>query len=209
MVGRIRKQLGAKVKEATAGRRRTDVLAGIAADLRLHLPVPADAAAALAEEGPLTEELQGLASGTALAFVLRPAGYALVPKPGAGGYDLQIVAVKNAQEIWPVGLPAEDRRRELLPVLSEVIEVQIDKGTLLTNALAAIGGRVKAPFLIDHNALAAEGVELDKVTVQLPARKLNYSIILNSLLGQARLVYEVRTDEAGQPFLWITTFRRP
>ena len=56
-------------------------------------------------------------------------------------------------------------------------------------------------------ALAAEGVELEKATVQLPARKLNYSIILRSLLGQARLVFEVRTAEAGQPSLWITTFR--
>ncbi len=208
-VGRLRKQLGAKVKDQTTGRRRTEVITRIAADLKLNLPIPADAANALAEEGPLTEELQGLASGTVLSFVLRPAGYALVPRPAAGGYELRIMSVKNAQEIWPVGLPAEDRRHKVLPVLSEVIEVQIDKGTPFTQALSAIQGRVNVPFLMDLNALAAEGIDPNKVTVQLPARRLNYSIILTSLLGQARLVYELRTDEAGQPFLWITTFRRP
>ncbi len=208
MIARIRKDLSQRVEDATAGQRRSDVLSKITGGLRVRTTVAPGVSNSLDNAGLLAEELQGVASGTALAYVLRPAGLALVPRAASSGYELQVVAAKGVSEIWPVGLPAEDRRRELLPTLSEVIEVEIDKGTELTKALAAIQGRLKVPFLVDHNSLAAEGIDLDKATVQLPARKLNYSIILGSLLGQARLVYELRSDEAGQPFIWITTFRR-
>lgn len=208
VVGEIRKDLAAEVNFETAGLRRTELLAKIARELNLDLTVAPGTGEALQRAGAVREELKGVAAGTALAYILRPAGFALVPRPAAGGYQLHVMAARDAEEIWPVGLPAEDKRRQVLPVLSEVIEVEIEKGTQLTAALSAIQGRLKVPFLADHNALAAEGIDITSATVQLPARKLNYSIILRTLLGQARLVYEVRTDEAGAPFIWITTLRR-
>ncbi len=207
VVADIRKSLAQEVDFPTAGLRRSQVLAKIAAGLPLRVNVAPGTGEALERAGALAEELQGMASGTALAYLIRPAGLALVPRAAGGRYELHVIAARDAEEIWPVGLSAEDRRREILPVLAEVIEVEIDKGTSLTAAMTAIQGRLKVPFLADHNALAAEGIDLTKATVQLPARKLNYSIILRTLLGQARLVYEVRTDEAGAPFIWITTLR--
>ena len=206
-VAEIRRDLAAKIEFETAGMRRTELLAKLAREANLHLTVAQGTGEALQRAGVADEELKGMAVGMALAYVLRPAGLALVPKPAAGGYQLHVMPARDAEEIWPVGLPAEDRRRQVLPILSEVIEVEIAKDTALTAALTAIQGRLKVPFLVDHNALAAEGIDVSKATVYLPARKLNYSIILRTLLGQARLVYEVRTDEAGAPFIWITTLR--
>lgn len=207
VVSELRRTLAAKVDFDTTGMRRTEFVSKLADELNLDLTMAPGASEALQRAGSIDEDLKGVAAGTALAYALRPAGIALVPRPAGRGYQLHVMAVRDAEEIWPVGLPAEDKRRQVLPILNEVIEVEIAKGTPLPNALAALKGRLKVPFLVDHNALAADGIDVSRATVYLPARKLNYSLILRTLLGQARLVYEVRTDEAGAPFIWITTLR--
>ena len=45
-------------------------------------------------------------------------------------------------------------------------------------------------------------------TVDLPPKKTFYKKILDLLLFQKKLVAEVRTDEAGSAFLWITSAKR-
>ncbi len=163
---------------------------------------------ALSEAGPVTEELRGLSTGTALACVLRPAGLALVPRANArGGVSFEIVSARGAKQLWPVGFSAEDKRQKVLPALFEVIEVQIEKGTSLTDAIDAVVKRLEVPLLVDQNAAAAEGVDMKTATAFLPAAKLSYSVILRKLLGQNKLKYELRTDEGGHPFLWVTSYR--
>jgi len=61
--------------------------------------------------------------------------------------------------------------------------------------------------LIDHNALARQGIDPAKAAVTLPRSKTTYSLALRKLLFQAKLKYEVRCDEADKPFLWISTVK--
>ena len=73
--------------------------------------------------------------------------------------------------------------------------------------MQAIGARLKVPLLLDHNALARYGIEPDKVNVSVPRGKTTHSLILQKILFQARLKSELRVDEAGTPFLWITSLK--
>ena len=43
--------------------------------------------------------------------------------------------------------------------------------------------------------------------VTLPRSRTTYSLALKKLLFQAGLKFEVRVDEAGTPFLWISTIK--
>ena len=76
--------------------------------------------------------------------------------------------------------------------------------------LAAIQQRVNLPFLLDHNSLARQNIDATQAIVSFPNRSTlhSYRKILDSILFKAKLKSELRVDEAGKPFLWITTARR-
>jgi hypothetical protein len=73
--------------------------------------------------------------------------------------------------------------------------------------MAAIEGRLNVPFLYDHNNMARDRIEPSQINVSLPAGRTFYNKILRQLLFQAKLKADLRADEAGKPFLWITTIR--
>ncbi len=161
----------------------------------------------LSGEAPLDVELRGVATGTALAYTLGLGGLALEPREVGGRPSLAVVTPTTGRGSWPIGMPADSKRRELAPNLYSFINVEIEKGTKLATALPAIGGKLEIPLLIDHNSLAKAGIDLTKTEVFIPPRRSTLGLILNSVLGQAKLKYELRTDDGGDPFLWITTFR--
>lgn len=203
----VRGDLKAAVDTSTAGIDRNEVLAALKRKLTLPLELSPGVEAALTTAGPIAEELKGMSTGSALAALLRPAGLALVPRKGPRGLGYVVVKPVAGGEVWPVGFASDERSQQLLPVLFESIEVEIAKNPL-SDVLAAVGPRLGAPLLVDHNSLAYHNIDLEKTEVSLPAKKLPYSLILRKLLGQAKLVYEVRVDEAGKPFVWVTAFER-
>jgi hypothetical protein len=169
-------------------------------------PLAVDRAAAGAVDSiKIGEQLEGLSTGTALAVAVRPAGLVLEPQRGARGVAYR-VGKSTGGEFWPIGWKPEKRNVEILPKLFEMTDVEIND-TLLPEALSAIGRLIEAPLLLDQNAMALHGIEPAKIKINLPAKKLSYSLILQKVLFQARLKSELRTDDAGKPFLWITTVK--
>ncbi|HET6881985.1 MAG TPA: hypothetical protein VFI31_17595 [Pirellulales bacterium] len=164
--------------------------------------------ARLAGAEPIGEELQGLSSGTAMAYALRSEGLGLVPQFGEGK-KLQYALVKpdGKQTTWPVGWPLEDRKpKDIVPALFETLNAEIDD-IPLTEAMEAIAGRLKVVVLYDHYALARQGIELAKLQAKFPSSKTWYSKIVDRLLHQSGLKGEWRLDDAGKPLLWVTTLR--
>ena len=150
--------------------------------------------------------LEGVASGTALAAIARPAGGALVPRFVDGNLELQLTAAKEGIQSWPIGWPpGEKDEGKIIPPLFEFIKVEIDN-TPAEEALAAIQARLKTPFLYDHNNMARDRIDLAK-KVKVPAGKTFYKKILDQVLFQAGLKCEVRLDDAGKPLVWITTLK--
>lgn len=169
-------------------------------------PISLDPAAAKAlADARVADELQGVAIGTALAAATRPLGLALVPERGSRGIAYR-VGKPTGSEYWPIGWKLEKRNFEVLPKLYELTDVEIND-TPLPEALAEIGKLIETPLLLDYNAMALHGVEPAKVKINLPAKKLSYSQILQKVLFQARLKPELRTDDAGKPIMWITTIK--
>jgi hypothetical protein len=155
----------------------------------------------------VTEELNGLSSGTALAAILRPAGLVLEPErlPG-GAMRYRVRKAQAGREAWPVGWKPHDERSQVLPLLFEHLNVEI-KELPVSEAAGSIQGRLKVPFLYDQNAMALHGVDPTKVEADVPSKRMTYSQVLGKILLQAKLQYELRVDEADKPFLWITTIK--
>jgi hypothetical protein len=201
----VAKALSPAVGFSTKGKPRDQVVRQLASTLQ-PAPTVSDGAWGVLGNDPVAEELSELSCGTALAYVLRLAELCLVPRSAGEQVAYAIVPADQSIQGWPVGWPAEKPAREVVPLLFEFLNVEI-KGVAASTAMEAIVGRLKVPLLVDHAALGRYGIDPAKVMVTLPTGRSTYSLILQKTLFQARLKFELRLDDAGKPFLWITTIK--
>lgn len=194
---------------STKGVARPEALIAFLERRTLQLTAARNDLRALDPDDKIEEELKDVSAGTALACLLRPAGLGLVPQRGKSG-SLEYVVAKPAagEPVWPVGFPAEDQRKEKLPKLFEFFNVEIDEAAL-SDVLPALEKRLEVPFLVDHNGLALEDIDPAQVNVSLPSKRTTFGIALKKVVQQAKLKSELRLDEAGNPFIWITPYRSP
>ncbi|MGA2257999.1 MAG: hypothetical protein ABSG53_25320 [Thermoguttaceae bacterium] len=199
---KVNSDLSKAVGFSTKGMTRSEAVNKIAGRLGLTLKIEDGLADG---DDKIDEELTEFSSGTALACVLRPIGSCMVPR--ASGETLSY-AVKKAQldqEIWPVGWPAESAQK-VLPALYEFHNVNVS-GVTAAKLLEVVGKQVNAAVLYDHNALARHGIEPNKTAVSHPQQRTTYSVALRKMLGKIGLKFEVRVDEAGKPFLWVSSLK--
>jgi hypothetical protein len=202
----VHEALAVPVQGPTLGKQPRQVAKQIADRLTLKFITDTVGQQALATDEVVADELEGLSSGTALAAILRPLGLVMFPEKQGEEIRLRISDSRTAKEHWPVGWPPKGNPSETLPELFKFLTIEIEK-TPLSETLTAIGGRVKAPLLFDHNSLAREKVDL-ATKVSFPMASTFYGRALDRLLFQAKLKSEIRVDEAGKPFLWITTLKQ-
>ncbi|HWA97409.1 MAG TPA: hypothetical protein VG713_02910, partial [Pirellulales bacterium] len=174
----------------------------------LAYPLLADPAArqAIASAGVVEDELKGLATGTAIAAVLRSAGLVFVPRMNDRRQIEYLVAASTGGESWPVGWTPTRPERDLLPGMVELANVEIDD-IAASQVVDAIAGRLEVPVLYDRVALARWGIDPSKAQVTIPGSKSMYAIALRKSLFIAGLKYELRVDDAEKPMLWITSLK--
>ncbi|MEN1681414.1 MAG: hypothetical protein AAGJ46_17670 [Planctomycetota bacterium] len=197
-------ELSKPLGRSTKGKAPADIIAAAREVLRTPIDPSRTATSRLRAGSPLDAELRELTVGAALAITLAREGLALVPnKPRGGDVVLRVEPIAEGQEAWPVGYPVKGPPRNTAPDIMQTIAVEID-GFSLAEATAAIVPRLKTPVVWDTAALARRGIDPAKIQVKLPRVRLSYKRILEKLLFQARLSGQLRTDEAGKPFYWIT-----
>jgi hypothetical protein len=182
------------------------------------IEVDTAAANVLRAAKPIPDELRGLTAGTALAMMLRRDGMVLRPEKSRGQpVTIYVVAARadalradtagkvgdDQIENWPIGWQPQQTPGRTAPGLFEVRNAEIG-GYTLAETLAALQPRIKVPYFFDHAALAAKRIEPDAIQVQLARTRTSYKRIIDRVLAQAHLHSQVRVDEAGTPFLWIT-----
>jgi hypothetical protein len=199
-----RQSLAAPVGFATKGMSAAKALEQICAGLKAKVTVEPAIERAIAADEPVRDELEDVASGTALAAIVRPAGGVLIPHYADGNLELQLTATKEVGDSWPIGWPpGEKDEGKIIPALFEFIKVEI-VDTPAKEAIDAIQVRLKTPFLYDYNNMARNRIDLAK-KVKMPAGKTFYKKILDHVLFQAGLKCEIRLDDAGKPIVWVTT----
>jgi hypothetical protein len=183
---------------------------------------------------PAADELKDLAAGTGLAMMLRPNELVMRPQKSRGepvvfrvGSDLSTAAATTQDRAttvppatslrqeragktddesiqhWPIGWEPHETPGRTAPSLFEVRNAEID-GFSLTETLAEIGRRIKIPMYIDRAALAAHGIDPSQVQVRLAKTRTSYKRVIDRAAAHARMHSQVRVDEAGNAFLWIS-----
>ena len=215
---KVIKDLAAPVGFSTAGSARRDVIEKIARKLSFPLrfedpllPSPktgeGPGVRAASGDDKVEDELSDLSCGTALACLLRPDGYCLVPQLAGNQIKYSVMKVQsNIKEIWPVGRKPDGPPPEVLPGLFEFLNVNVQNIPAPT-VLDAIGKRLKTPVLYDRAALSKYKIDPAKAMVSFPRTRTNYSMALEKMLFPAGLEIEIRVDEAGTVFLWVTSVK--
>lgn len=153
---------------------------------------------------PVSDEVDDLSCGTALAIVLHNAGLALRPEKTPGQpVMLKIVSLESTADAWPIGWESPASPRETAPTLFEFLNVEIE-GYTLQEAVDALAPRIKLPIFWNRAALAKYKIDPAKLQVHIPKTRTFYKRILDRALAQGRLTAQLRVDEAGTAFLWIT-----
>ena len=202
------KVLAQPVGFETKGQPRKKVLHGITKSLDARVAIPTEILDALDKDDLVQEELKDVSKGTALAYVLRYIGYCFTleaPRKTQIRQDftVRISTGENVtSKIFPIGFLPEKH----LPSLSERFTANID-GASLGKILQAMSQRLNLPILYDYNSMAGAGIDPATIIVKQRPVKISYDNLFDMLLGRADLQKELRIDEAGNPFLWITTKR--
>lgn len=207
MLAQARTELRRPLRAKTKGVLLSELIERVARTVEHPIQLAAADRRELARAGACDDELTGLSCGTALAAMLRPAGLAFAPtRDPQGQLAYRVFPPTSDAEIWPIGWPAEERRRELAPKLFEFLNVEVHDVSV-ADAVEAVRTRLDIPLLYDHNALARHGIDPAATPAALPAKRTSYSLALQRLLFQARLKVELRIDEAGRPFFWVTSIK--
>jgi hypothetical protein len=139
-------------------------------------------------------------------MALRSAGLALVPEqPSGKPFVVRIVRVAPNQFSWPVGWKSDKAPRQTAPAMYRTTTIEISKYTL-EQALEALGPHMGVPLIVDDYSISRFNPDFIKTEVKFPKRKTYIRRAVDAILGQARVSGELRVDEAGQPFYWITKF---
>ena len=206
----LTERLESPINRATQGQSVREVFKSIRSAARVEITLTSRAkrrlSQASARNDVFDDELNGLSTGTSLAAFLRPYGLVAVPEVEDESSEfprLVVYDVRDAEQTWPVGWPRDTQPHKLVPKLHEFLEVEIDE-VPIADVLHSIQGRLEIPFLHDHNGMARKQIDPATTLVSYPAKKTFYSKMIKNVLFQAKLKYEMRVDEAGHPFLWIS-----
>jgi hypothetical protein len=198
--------LSAEVTESTKGAPPQPMLDALSRGLSVPVSVDTVAHAALGRAKPLSVELKGMTLGTSAALALRTAGIALLPEqPPGKPFVVRVVLIEPNQMYWPVGWKPEKTPRQLSPPMYRFTTIEIT-GHKLPQALAALAPHLGLPLIYDEHVMAREQIDITKVEVKFPNRRTYIRRAVDNVLSQARLSGEVRVDEAGRPFYWVTRF---
>ena len=202
---KLRAGLARPIGFSTVDMARSDAVEKIGR--QLSVPLTLEGGLAGGDE-KIDEDLSTLSCGTVLACILRPIGFCMVPRQAGEALACSVAKARLDQEVWPIGwaLPPKKPGPEVLPALFELRNVNVENVSA-ADVLRAIGRQIKVPILLDHNAMARHGIDPAKALVKHPQKRTNYSVALRKMLFQAGLKFELRLDEAGTPFLWVSTVK--
>lgn len=153
------------------------------------------------------QEVEGFTKGTALAITLNNLGLGFRPlRTPVGGIELAIEPLEGSAVLWPIGWELKNLRTETAPRLFEMVPVELED-VRLVDVLHAVSVKTEIPVVYDDYRIAKYKIDLENLKVSYPARRTAWFIVLRGVTNPARLSHELRIDERGRPFLWISTLK--
>jgi hypothetical protein len=198
--------LAKPVSEATLDAEPRELFAVLTRETRLPVAGDITVKAKIRDAAPFRSQMKGLSLGTTLAALLRNSGLQLTPDThGPAPLTLRVKRIDPTLEAWPVGWAPIGGPRQIAPAMYRVTNIEVANFTL-DKALAALAPHLGVPIVLDQYVIAQRKIDLTTVKVKVPRTKTYPRHALDRVLAQGRLAGELRVDELGVPFYWVTQF---
>lgn len=205
-VERTHDRLKAIVTSSTKGKTVRDVIATAAKSAKLPLKFDLAATQPISKS-KVPDEWQDFSAGTVIAAALRPLELVIVPRSVGGRVEL-FVTKDTVKESWPVGWKSKIKPDELIPKYFESLPIDIEK-TPIEDVTTAIEQRLETPIRYDRALLGVLEMHPESTLVSYTSDRAMYVRILKIGLFRAGMKHEIRVDERGKPFLWVSPLRLP
>ena len=199
--------LAAKVVRNPAGLELSEALvaAGLPASLPLRMtPAALEQLKRDVTRRPAPDGLAGLSRGTVIAILLNEAGLGFRPgRTPEGSLELRVSPASKETAAWPIGWPLEKPPITSMPKFVEIVPVEFSDVKLM-DVIHAISVQTELPILIDHRRAFEANVQIGELKVNQEYRKMTWSGLLDRVTFP-NLMRELLQDEAGTPFVFVTT----
>tara|TARA_R110002072_G_scaffold302603_1_gene486625 strand:+ start:77656 stop:78765 length:1110 start_codon:yes stop_codon:yes gene_type:complete len=199
--------LAARVVRDPAGLELSEALAvvGLPSSLPLRMtPAALEHLKKIKHARPAGDGLAGLSRGTVIAILLNDTGLGFRPgRTPEGSLELRISPVSKESAAWPIGWPLQRPPISSMPKFVEIVPVEFSD-VKLTDVIHAISVQTELPILIDHRRAIEANVRIDELKVNQEFRKMTWSGLLDRVTFPD-LMRELLQDEAGTPFVFVTT----
>jgi hypothetical protein len=202
----LSEKLAKPVEGSTKDKPISEVAAEITQSTGIIFVREGRARAVLASDERVSQEYEGMAIGTALAAMIKPFGLVLEPAREQGqAVQVHFKAARDSKESWPVGRKPKQSPVMVAPKLFQKMPIGI-KNFPLDKVLNAFQKKAQMPMIFDDEVLAREGIDVAKTKVSINHKDGVLASMISRLLRQSKpkMAYELRADDAGQVFLWIT-----
>ncbi len=153
------------------------------------------------------QSVAGFSQGTALAIMLREQNLGFRPRRTPdGSLELVVETINADAKLWPVGWDPKDAPIETAPVLFKLLPVNLQDVSLL-DLLATIEAKTNIPMRLDLSAIERQRIDLDEIRVDHPSRTTSWSLLIRRITAKSGLVRDLKIDERGRPFMWITPMK--
>ncbi|MCA9058163.1 MAG: hypothetical protein KDA85_06675 [Planctomycetaceae bacterium] len=151
-------------------------------------------------------EMNGLSKGTALALALAQFGLGFRPIMAPNGQvELQVDTGTEASNLWPIGWTSQESITTVVPSYSRNIDIDDLDNVAVTGLLQIIAERMKVPHYYSANELQAAGIDVESLTYSRKKSSISPFRLLTLVAATHKMGIDLRVDEAGKPFLWVTT----
>jgi len=204
---RVFRILAGKVTKDPAGLDLSAALAAIGLPDALPLrmtPAALDLLKSTNSRRPAPEGLAGLSRGTVIAILLNNARLGFRPgRSPEGTLELRVSPLDKDTAAWPIGWPLEKPPITSMPKFVEIIPIEFTN-VALVDVVHAISVQTGIPILTDHRRIFEANIPLSKLKVNQDYRKMTWSGLLDRVTFPD-LMRELLQDEAGTPFVFLTT----
>ena len=151
-------------------------------------------------------EVQGLSTGSALAVVLAQYGLGFRTMADSdGGFILEVDAGDESSNLWPVGWKNTKPMNVILPPIYKSMTVDNLEDVEVTSLIHLLAEQLKIPHYYSSYSIKSRGIALADLLYSQKAGKVPPAGLMRRIGDRYDLGLDIRTDEAGNVFLWITT----
>lgn len=152
-----------------------------------------------------TIDLKGFTKGSAIAIVLSQYGLGFRPRYVAPGtFDIEIDRGNESSNMWPVGWKPEQSFSEILPAYFRAIPLDVEDVSI-DALVSAVSEKIAVPHFSSASALNANGLDIKTLKYTRKNDRIAPARLLTAIGDKMSLGFDVRVDEAGKMFLWVTT----